>query len=168
MKMTQPMLEDRNEQPYMGIRTEASLTELDQVVPVLLAEVFAWLGKQGMTPAGPPFIRYYVINMAANMAVEVGVPVASDLEDDGKVCPGMLPAGRYAALIYTGTQNGVEGNGGLDRLGERAGHCLGCLGCRGSHAVPQPVKVGGRCALMLYRGVFRLQVQDANHSTVSS
>ena len=111
--MTQPKLVDRSEQPYMGIRTEASLTELDQVIPVLLAEVFAWLGKQGVTPAGAPFIRCHVINMAAKMAVEVGVPVASALEGDGKVCPGVLPAGRYAALIYTGVQNGIEGNGAL-------------------------------------------------------
>src|SRR5262249_14780786 len=73
-------------------------------------EMFAWLGARGVTPAGAPFIRYHVIDMAALMDVEVGVPVANVLEGDGRVCAGVLPAGRYAVLIYTGVKNGIAGN----------------------------------------------------------
>ena len=72
------------------------------------------MDKQGVAPAGAPFIRYHVINMAANMDVELGVPVASAIASaeagDGRVRAGVLPAGRYAALVYTGVKNGLQGN----------------------------------------------------------
>jgi effector-binding domain-containing protein len=97
----------------MGIRTEAAQRELHQIIPPLLVEVFAWLGVRGVIPAGAPFIRYHVINMATTMDVEVGVPVASALEDDRRVCPGALPASRYAVLIYTGVKHGFQGSKAL-------------------------------------------------------
>jgi effector-binding domain-containing protein len=36
------------------------------------------------------------------MDIEVGVPVATPLPGDEGVKPGLLPAGRYARLIYIG------------------------------------------------------------------
>ena len=113
MKITEPKLEDRNEQRYVGIRTLAAIPELPTVIPQLLGEVFAWLGKQGIAPAGAPFIRYHVINMESKMDIEMGVPVASAVPGDDRVSGGVLPAGRYATLIYTGVMNGLEGNKAL-------------------------------------------------------
>lgn len=40
---------------------------------------------------------------------------------DGRVQPGVLPAGRYAALVYTGVANGVGGNGALLEGGSQQG-----------------------------------------------
>jgi effector-binding domain-containing protein len=111
--ITQPKLEDRNEQHYAGIRTEVPMEQLPNVIPQLLGEVFAWLGKQGITPAGAPFIRYHVIDMKAKLDIELGVPVAATLPGDGHISAGVLPAGRYASLIYTGVMNGIEGNRAL-------------------------------------------------------
>jgi hypothetical protein len=51
--------------------------------------------------------------MAADMDVELGVPVASPLSGDGRVSAGVLPAGRYASLVYTGVKNGVKANTAL-------------------------------------------------------
>jgi effector-binding domain-containing protein len=114
MKITEPKLEDRNKQHYVGIRTQVPMKEMGKgVIPQLLGEVFAWLGKQGVAPAGAPFIRYHVINMEANMDIELGVPIASALPSDGRVSPGVLPAGRYATLVYTGLRNGIKGNKAL-------------------------------------------------------
>jgi effector-binding domain-containing protein len=111
--ITEPKIEDRKAQPYMGIRTQAPLQELPTVIPQLLGEVFAWLEKQGIEPAGPPFIRYHVINMKANMDLELGVPVATAVSGDNHVSGDILPAGRYAALVYTGIENGIKGNAAL-------------------------------------------------------
>ena len=111
--ITEPKLEDRNEQRYVGIRTLAAIPELPTVIPQLLGEVFAWLGKQGIAPAGAPFIRYHVINMESKMDIEMGVPVTGALPGDDRVSAGVLPAGRYATLIYTGVTNGLEGNKAL-------------------------------------------------------
>src|SRR5687768_17189714 len=112
MKMTEPKLDDRTEQPYMGIRTQVPMRQFKNVIPQFLDELFAWLGKQGVEPAGAPFMRYHVINMAGNMDVELGVPVASALSGDGRVSAGAIPAGRYATLVYSGV-TGITGNKAL-------------------------------------------------------
>src|SRR6266446_2577970 len=81
--ITEPKLEDRSAQPYVALRTQATMQELDTVIPQRLGEVFAWLGKQGIAPAGAPFIRYLVIDMDALLDSELGVPVATALSGDG-------------------------------------------------------------------------------------
>jgi effector-binding domain-containing protein len=111
--ITEPKLEDRNEQHYVGIRTQVPMKEFKRVIPQLLDEVFAWLGKQGVAPTGAPFMRFHVINMESNMDIEMGVPVTSALPGDDRVSPGILPAGRYASLVYTGVRNGIKGNKAL-------------------------------------------------------
>lgn len=111
--MTAPKLADRPAQPYMGIRTQAAMDALPHVIPEALDAVFAWLAARGIAPAGAPFIRYHVIDMAAQLDIELGVPVSSTIAGDGRVQAGELPAGRYASLIYTGIDNGIEGNRAL-------------------------------------------------------
>jgi effector-binding domain-containing protein len=113
MIITEPKLENRSEQHYVGIRTQASTQELPTVIPQLLGEVFGWLGKQEIEPAGAPFMRYYVINMETKLDMEIGVPIASPLRGDSRVSGGVIPSGRYAALVYTGVENGFAGNKAL-------------------------------------------------------
>ncbi len=40
--------------------------------------------------------------MAREMDIEVGAPIATPLPGEGQVKSGLLPAGRYASLIYIG------------------------------------------------------------------
>ncbi len=116
-----PKIETRPEQPYMGYRTHATMAQLSETIPQGLDEVFAWLGQQGIEPAGPPFIRYHIIDMAGQLDVELGVAVATTLPGNGRVAAGSLPAGRYAALVYTGVQNGIAGNAALLEWGAAQG-----------------------------------------------
>ena len=110
--ITKPKLEDRTEQPYVGIRTRVPMSEFKKIVPQFLDELFAWLGKQGVEPAGAPFMRYHVIDMAGSMDVELGVPVTTAVQGDGRVSPDVIPAGRYATLVYSGV-TGIKGNKAL-------------------------------------------------------
>lgn len=110
---TEPRVEYRDERHYAGIRTKATMRELGTVIPQLLDEVYAWLGEQNVEPVGAPFIRYHVIDMAGQLDIELGVPVAGPLSGDRRVSLGVLPVGQYAALVYTGVANGVEANGAL-------------------------------------------------------
>jgi len=55
-----------------------------------------------VTPAGPPFFRYLVVDMDRQLDVEVGVPVATAMSDDDRISAGVLPSGRYAVLPHTG------------------------------------------------------------------
>ncbi|HZO90190.1 MAG TPA: GyrI-like domain-containing protein [Chthonomonadaceae bacterium] len=64
-----------------------------------------------METSGPPFLRYHVIDMAGDMDIEVGFPVATPHAGEGRVSAGVLPAGRYANLIYIGS--GLAGNKAL-------------------------------------------------------
>jgi effector-binding domain-containing protein len=111
MIVTEPKIDTRSEKPYVGIRTQVSMGEMGSgLIPQLIGEVFGWLGQRGIAPAGAPFMRFYVIDMADHMDVEIGVPVAAPVQGDGRVQGNTLPAGRYASLIYTGVENGYEGN----------------------------------------------------------
>lgn len=113
VKMTQPKLENRLEQHYVGIRTLATLQEMGSgLIPRLHGEVMDWLQTQGVAP-GAPFVRFYVINMESTLDIEMGWPVDHALEGNGRVTAGVLPAGRYATLIYTGVHNGITGNKAL-------------------------------------------------------
>lgn len=106
-----PKIDFRPERSYMGLRTQVPLKGMFSVVDRLRKELARWFEQQGLDPAGPPFLRYHVIDMAGVMDIEVGAPVVTALPDDGRVQAGLLPAGRYASLIYVG--HGLTGNKAL-------------------------------------------------------
>lgn len=119
---TEPKVEQRAEMPYAGIRVQFAHQEMGSgIIPQLLDEVLAWLQQQGVEPVGPPFMRYYVINMVGNLDVELGWPIAAPLASAGRIQVSALPAGRYASLIYTDVRQGIEGNGVLIAWAEANG-----------------------------------------------
>jgi effector-binding domain-containing protein len=88
----------------MGIRVQTPFKGMFTVIDKhLLKELRAWMQQEGIEPAGTPFFRFYVINMEGEMDVEVGIPVAAPLQGNERVHPGVLPAGRYASLVYVGS-----------------------------------------------------------------
>jgi effector-binding domain-containing protein len=107
--VTEPTVQDRPAQPYAGVRARVTIAELGKVVPSLWPDVFAWLGRHGIVPAGPPFIRYHVVDMDGVLEVEAGVSVTDAVPSDGHVQAGVLPAGRYAVLIHTGPPQELVG-----------------------------------------------------------
>ncbi len=114
--ITEPRVDDRAEQPSVGIRTPVTMPELPTIIPQLHSEVYGWLKQQGIPPSGAPFIRYHVINMPGKLDIELGVPVATPVSGKGRVSGGTLPAGRYASLTYIGPYEGdglMKANGAL-------------------------------------------------------
>ncbi len=97
-----PRIETRAEQPYAAVRAQVTMETLGTVVPPLTQEIFAWLGDRGVAPAGAPFWKYDVIDMAGQLEVEAGVPVTAAVAGDGRVISGVLPAGRYATVVHVG------------------------------------------------------------------
>jgi effector-binding domain-containing protein len=97
-----PTIETRMDQPYAAIPVKVSMEELGSVVPPLTDRIFGWLTARGITPAGPPFWRYIVVDMDNELELETGVPVASRVEGNGEIRAGVLPAGRYATAAHTG------------------------------------------------------------------
>jgi len=101
-----PEIVTRAEQPYVAIRARVTMSELPGLAD-RLGEVFGWLGARGIAPAGAPFFRYDVIDMARQLEVEAGVPVVSAVDGDGPVSSGVLPAGRYAIFTHVGPYDGL-------------------------------------------------------------
>jgi GyrI-like small molecule binding domain len=95
-----PRIETRAGQPYVAIRARVPDVELDGL-GARFGEVFAWLGARRLTPAGAPFFRYNVIDMARELEVDAGVPVAAAVDGDGHVVSGVLPAGRWGGRLET-------------------------------------------------------------------
>lgn len=118
---TEPKIESREAQHTVGIRTQVPMQKLPEVIPQFIGEVEGWLEEQGTTPAGAPYIRYYVIDMERELDIEIGFPVENALAGDDRVKAGVIPSGRYGTLIYTDVTKGIEGNGVLIRWAEKEG-----------------------------------------------
>src|SRR5579872_947505 len=120
--LTQPKFENRGAQPYVGIRSCVSMQQVSTALPPLIGEVMAWLGARGSVPNGPPFFRYRVIDMARELEIDVGVPVATPLMGDGRIVTDVIPAGRYARVVHTGHYDQlIEANKALQEWGKSNG-----------------------------------------------
>ena len=105
----EPRIEERAAQHYAGIQATVPMDGVSGAIDEAFPELFGWLAKTGTVPAGPPFIRFLVIDMEALLQIELGVPVAEPMTESGRVRPRVLPAGRYVVLRHTGPYDGPGG-----------------------------------------------------------
>jgi effector-binding domain-containing protein len=123
----EPEVQQRPAQVYAGIPATVTMATFPEAADTGFPELFGWLAEHGITPAGPPFIRYHVIDMAAELEIELGVPVDAPVSGSGRVRPGVLPAGRYVTLRATGPYDGlVAANGALQDWAREQGIALEC------------------------------------------
>jgi effector-binding domain-containing protein len=110
----EPQITQRPPQPYAGLPATATMANFASIIDAGFPEVFGWLGQHGIEPAGPPFIRYNVVDMDGDLEVELAVPVAAEAAqaaggEEGRVRAGVLPGGRYVRLLHTGHFDGLVG-----------------------------------------------------------
>ena len=92
---------ERVEQPYVGRRESITMTEFARVADHL-PRMFGWLAEAGVPVAGPPFFRYRVIDMSADLVVEAGIPVTGRIGVAEPMFCDTLPGGRYATVTHVG------------------------------------------------------------------
>ena len=97
----------RNAVPYAAIAIALPMERLASAVSLNEA-VFDWLAQRDVAPAGPPFWRYRVIDMAGQLELEVGVATATPATADDRVSVGELPAGRYLETTFHGHPDGLQ------------------------------------------------------------
>lgn len=122
--ITEPKIEHRSVQPYVAIRTQVTMQELDSAIQRLRREVLTWIANRGIEPTGVPFLRNRVVDMEALLDIEVGVPVAHPESIDEHIIVGVLPEGNYASLLFTGWDKGIEANAVLLDWGNEQGLIL--------------------------------------------
>ena len=98
----QPKVVERASQRYAAIKAFVTMETLGAVLPGLHPEVRMWLDRAGAQRAGDPFFKYNVIDMARELEMEAGVPIATVTDGDDQIVAGVLPAGRYATLTHVG------------------------------------------------------------------
>jgi effector-binding domain-containing protein len=117
-----PQIQARPAQHYAAIPVTVTMDSLGPAIDEGFPELFGWLAGQGLAPAGPPFVRYLVIDMARELRIELAVPVAAPVAASGRVQPGTLPAGRYVVLRHTGPYDGlVASNAALQEWAHERG-----------------------------------------------
>jgi len=118
----EPQIQERTAQHYASIPVTVAMDGLSGAIDSGYSELFGWLASQGIPPAGPPLIRYLVIDMAGELRIELAVPVAAPITASGRIQPGTLPAGRYAVLRHTGPYDGlIASNAALLRWAQEHG-----------------------------------------------
>lgn len=110
-RVSEPKIDYRAEKPYMGIRIQTPFSGMFAQIDGIRRQLVTWFKENNVEPAGPPILRYHVIDMKGEMDMEYGIPVAEPLAGSDRVKAVSLPAGRYVSLIYSGS--GLQGNKAL-------------------------------------------------------
>jgi len=97
----------RSEQPTAFIRTRTPVEELPEVMDSAYKTIASVISKQRSSPAGPPYAAYHNMDMS-DLDVEIGFPLAEPFSREDDVQAGSIPAGSYAACLYTGPYSGIE------------------------------------------------------------
>lgn len=103
-----PAVVQRDAQPYIGVRGSVTMQEIP-VIADRIGELFGFLQQRGSTPAGPPFLKYNVIDMAGLLVIEAGIPVVQPPDAEGDIFGATLPAGRFATVVHHGHPDELEG-----------------------------------------------------------
>lgn len=105
---TEPKIEYQPEKIYMGIRIQTPFSGMFKEIEKIRKELESWFKEKGLEASEAPFLRYHCIDMKGEMDMEYGIPVKEACESEGRIQAGIVPAGRYVSIIYSG--GGYQGN----------------------------------------------------------
>jgi len=88
--------------PIKSIRMKCTIPELSKNLGESMLEVLNFLGKKGVQPRGAPVAIFHETK-DQQTDVEVGIPVASPLEVDGRIQNSQTPEGKAAFTLYQGS-----------------------------------------------------------------
>ena len=119
-----PSIEHRLARHTIGIRIVTPFEGMFAQVDILLKELRGWVNQHGLAEQGPYFLRYHTIDMAGDMDIEVGFVVRKPQAAEGRIQPGVQPAGRYAHLTYS--RYALRGNQALSIWAKENNIALDC------------------------------------------
>ena len=99
--LTIPQIINRTAQRYIAIRLPVSIP-FDADMDPAFDELFSAFSSAGVEPNGMEFIKFNLIDMP-RLEIEVGMTTNASIQPSGQLIEGVLPAGRYVSLTYTGS-----------------------------------------------------------------
>ncbi|XVU30150.1 GyrI-like domain-containing protein [Actinoplanes sp. CA-054009] len=106
-----PEIVARPERHTVGISVTTPFRGMFAVRDELMRELYAWLDAHDIEHS-LTFFRLHVVDMDGDMRIEVGVVTGSAVDPQHeRITAGVLPAGRYATMVYVG--HGRRANGAL-------------------------------------------------------
>jgi effector-binding domain-containing protein len=103
-----PQLHTGCAQPYVAIAISLTQNSADRLNNVA-EELTGWLNLKGVKIAGPLFNRYRTLsNSTTPLNIEVGYPVATQVQSEGKIAVGIIPKGTYATLVHCGQADTIN------------------------------------------------------------
>jgi effector-binding domain-containing protein len=100
------VLEEREPQPVLSIRAAVRLTQLTEAQGERLRELWSFMRRRGVQPAGPPFVRYHTFG-EPETDLETGVPVGAAASGEGRIARGELPGGAAITTWHAGSHDGL-------------------------------------------------------------
>lgn len=91
----------------LTIRAHTTMHDIAALFDAGYREILSLLEQEGLRPEGPPFARYYNMDMNA-LDVEFGFPVPEHTEARGRVLKSRTPSGKAASSLYIGPYNEIE------------------------------------------------------------
>ena len=101
-------LTNRDAQPTLVVRKRAPVQQLPQVLGQAWGAIMQYAGRNGLMPAGPPYVAYHNMDMQ-NLDLEIGFPFAKKASGEGEVEAGVLPAGKAVECLHVGPYDKVAG-----------------------------------------------------------
>ncbi len=104
--MREPEIRELAVQPAAVEHTVTDAVGLPATIDRAFPALFGRLAKLGVTPSGPPFIRY--LEAGERIEIQLGVPVSPGVGQLEGAEEMSLPAGRAAVLRYIGPYQGLH------------------------------------------------------------
>ncbi|KQM10045.1 MAG: GyrI-like domain-containing protein [Candidatus Methanomethylophilaceae archaeon] len=92
---------EAEEQPVLSVKTTTSIRDMPDVVGRVYGSIVNHIVQKGGKPIGPAFIAYYNMDME-NLIVEIGFPIAGEIEGKGEIVSRSIPAGKRATGFHKG------------------------------------------------------------------
>jgi effector-binding domain-containing protein len=98
---------DLKAQKTLCIRTRSSVKNLPAIIGKTYHEIMQYMRELGEAPSGVPYIGYFNMDMN-DLDVEIGFPVAEDIQEKGNIKMSEVPAGKYATTIHKGSYSKLD------------------------------------------------------------
>lgn len=100
--LTLPKITERAAQAYVYVPFTVTMNEMQRPANEGFPQIFAFIEQHRLKSVGEAFYNYRRIDMSSTLDVEAGIAVEVAGPDGAAVRNGILPAGRFVELSYTG------------------------------------------------------------------